>query len=276
MYAGEGEPFLHRGLADIIGHTHDCGIDVAVTTNGVLMTPDVATRILGATRWIKVSCNAGSAKTYARIHQTAARDFDRVIGHLTAAVAIRQAHGHRCTLGLQLLLLPENAAEVETLAETARDIGLDYLVVKPYTHHSRNRHRLEIHYQEFASLAESLSRYDSDTFKVIFRAHTMQKWDAGHRSYQRCLALPFWSYIDAGGNVWGCSAHLGDERFKLGNIQDQTFQAIWEGTARRQLLAWVQSALDLGTCKLNCRMDEINRYLWNCAIRRTMSILSDG
>ena len=29
----------------------------------------------------------------------------------------------------------------------------------------------------------------------------MQKWDGGERDYERCMALPFWSYIDAGGNV---------------------------------------------------------------------------
>jgi radical SAM protein with 4Fe4S-binding SPASM domain len=82
------------------------------------------------------------------------------------------------------------------------------------------------------------------------------------RGYGRCLALPFWSYIDAGGGVWGCSSYLGDERFLYGNIHEETFERIWEGERRRESLAFVASALDPDGCRMNCRMDEINLYLW--------------
>lgn len=77
-----------------------------------------------------------------------------------------------------------------------------------------------------------------------------------------CLALPFWSYIDAGGNVWGCSAHLGEERFLYGNIYENRFQEIWEGEERAESVRWAEKELDTNQCRVNCRMDEINRYLW--------------
>jgi len=34
MYGGEGEPFLHKDIGDIIVHTKRSGIDVGITTNG--------------------------------------------------------------------------------------------------------------------------------------------------------------------------------------------------------------------------------------------------
>jgi len=92
--------------------------------------------------------------------------------------------------------------------------------------------------------------------------NTMNKWDERGRKYENCLALPFWSYIDAGGNVWGCSAYLGDERFLYGNIYENSFQEIWEGEKRAESLEWAESQLDTDQCRVNCRMDEINRYLW--------------
>jgi len=91
----------------------------------------------------------------------------------------------------------------------------------------------------------------------------MKKWDEGSRNYKHCFALPFWSYLDSGGNVWDCSAYLDDERFLYGNIYKNSFRDIWEGEKRRYSLGWVEKELDVKQCRVNCRMDEINRYLWD-------------
>ncbi len=262
MYAGEGEPFLHKELSNIIVHTKQSGIDVAITTNGVLIKPGVPEKILGSTEWIKVSCNAGTADSYAKIHQTKAKDFDIVINNLKHAVQVKKVEGYQCTLGLQLLLLPENEHEVEGLAKIAQEIGLDYFVVKPYTHHSSNSHQFEVQYNNYAHLADKLSKLNTNDFSVIVRTTAMKKWDDKQRDYTQCQALPFWSYIDAGGTVWGCSAHLLNEKFDYGNIIKQSFQEIWEGEKRQELSRWFEKEFDITTCKLNCRMDEINRYLW--------------
>jgi radical SAM protein with 4Fe4S-binding SPASM domain len=91
----------------------------------------------------------------------------------------------------------------------------------------------------------------------------MEKLAEEARGYERCLALPFWSYIDAGGGVWGCSAYLGDERFLFGNINENTFEEIWKGEKRSKAMEFVATELDTSECRRNCRMDEINRYLWD-------------
>lgn len=262
MYAGEGEPFLHRDMTKIIINTKEAGIDAALTTNGILMTSGISEKILGYTEWIKVSCNAGTPESYAKIHRTKQENFNRVISNLAHAVQVRKENGYSCTLGIQMLLLPENAKGVEQLAKTARDIGLDYLVIKPYTHHSRNRHELSVQYDKYADLEKKLRSYSTDTFSVIFRAQAMRKWDKKERYYKKCLALPFWCHIDAGGNVWGCGAHLEDERFLYGNINEQGFQDIWEGQKRKKAMARFEQDFDISACRLNCRMDKINQYLW--------------
>lgn len=262
MFGGEGEPFLHRDLSDIIVHTKQAGIDVAVTTNGVSMGPDISERILGFTEWIKISCNAGTPETYAKIHQTKPMDFHKVMQNASEAAQIRRQQNHKCTLGLQSLLLKENGHEMELLARAAREIGLDYFVVKPYTHHFSNKHEFQINYSEFNDLADKLMKLNTESFNVVFRQNAMKKWDSRTHEYERCIALPFWSYIDADGNVVGCSTYLKDSRFHYGNINTDTFQDIWEGSKRLQSLEWVKTHFNIESCKLNCRMDEINRYLW--------------
>ncbi len=265
MYAGEGEPLVHKEIANIIDHTKKSGIDVSITTNGVLLNEELTDKILCNVEWIKVSVDAATCDTYAKIHRTKPADFDTVIKNMSYAVKSRSLSGFKCALGMQFLLLPENQKEAVLLAEIARDIGMDYLVIKPYSQHffSKTDRYRSIKYNDYVHLADELSSISTEEFNVIFRVNTMNKWDEGTRNYDNCHALPFWSYIDAGGNVWGCSAYLSDERFCYGNINESCFKEIWESEKRQNSLRWVESELDTCQCRLNCRMDEVNRYLWN-------------
>jgi GTP 3',8-cyclase len=265
MYAGEGEPLMHKDISDIIYHTNKSGIDVAITTNGVLLNEGLSEKILGYVEWIKVSVDASTGETYANIHRAKPSDFDTVIKNMSLAVQIKKKNGYKCVLGMQFLLLPENQHEAVLLAEIARDIGMDYLVIKPYSQHlfSKTDKYRNIKYKDYEQIADKLSLLNTKEFNVVFRISTMNKWDQSVRSYENCLVLPFWSYIDSGGNVWGCSAYLSDDRFFYGNINENSFKEIWEGEKRRKSLRWVESELDPGQCRVNCRMDEANMYLWD-------------
>lgn len=264
MYGGEGEPLLHGQIAEIIHHTKKSGIDVALTTNAVLLKESLSEKIIADLEWIKVSIGAATRETYGKIHRTKPSDFDTVFKNLKYALQIKRNNGYKCALGMQILLLPENKHEVVFLAEIARDIGMDYLVVKPYSQHplSKTDRYKDIKYNECMHLSDELSKINTKEFSVIFRSNTMKRWDENIKNYNRCLSLPFWSYIDSGGNVWGCSVYLGDERFYYGNIYKNSFKEIWEGEGRERSLNWVEKELDTEQCRVNCRMDEVNRYLW--------------
>lgn len=265
MYAGEGEPFLHKDIADIIVTTKKSGIDAAVTTNGVLFNEKLAEVTLPYLSWIKISINAAKAGTYAKIHRTIPEDFNKVIRNMVYAAKIRRKNGYSCALGMQIILLPDNYKEVLLLAKTAKAIGMDYLVVKPYSQHLLSKTKIfkDIKYNRYMDLFEKLKKLNNKHFNVIFRMHSMKKWDAAERNYKHCLAFPFWAYIDTGGNVWACSMYLTSDKFCLGNIYRNCFRGIWESRKHARLNRWAAGQLNTDKCRVNCRMDEINRYLWD-------------
>jgi radical SAM protein with 4Fe4S-binding SPASM domain len=265
MHAGEGEPLLNKHIVGIVQTGRAAGIDQAINTNGVLLTPDVAAQLLPHLEWLRVSLDAATADVHKSIHVTHGNDFDKIIHNLREAVRLKKENNWRCTLGFQMVLLPENRHQVKALAELARDVGVDYLAVKPY---SQNPHGIahefeEVNYENDLHMAAELEAYNTENFQVIFRVNAMKKWDTADRSYQRCSAMAFWTYIDAGGSVWGCCNHHGDERFYLGCLYENSFQEIWEGEKRLQMMDWASNEFDISKCRINCRMDEVNRYLWS-------------
>ena len=79
MYAGEGEPLLHKDITDIINHTKLNGINVAVTTNGVMFTKEFSEKCLKSISWIKISVDAGTPETYKKLHCAPHKDFHTVL-----------------------------------------------------------------------------------------------------------------------------------------------------------------------------------------------------
>lgn len=266
MYAGEGEPMLHKKIHEIVKNTKAAGIDVSFTTNGTVINDNFLNDGLPNTSWIKVSINAGTKETYSKIHQTKEKDFEKVISNLKRLIEARDNKNYACTVGAQTLLLPENMNEMKQLIRVARDeIGLDYLVIKPYSQHMFSEtHKYEdLNYDSFLDLEEAFNKECTDKFNVIFRSHTMRKYSESDR-YKKCHATPFvWGYIMADGSVYGCSAYLLDKRFDYGNINTNTFKEIWHSNKRKENFKFIQKDLNIIDCRKNCRMDEINRYLYH-------------
>ncbi|QOG12092.1 radical SAM protein [Arcobacter sp. FWKO B] len=266
MFAGEGEPTLYKPLPNILDVCSEVGIDTSLTTNAVAMNEKTTTNYVKNCKWIKVSINAGTRDVYADVHQTKAEDFDKVIDNLALASKIKKENNYDCTIGAQMLLLPENKDTAVSLAKKMAEIEIDYLVIKPYTQslYGESRKYEGLTYNNMMKLEEELKKYETDSFKVIFRANTMKKLEEDKQPYEKCYSTPnFWAYLMADGSLYSCSAFLQNEKFNLGNINEQTFQEIWEGDKRKENIVYVKDSLDISMCRKNCRMDEINRYLWN-------------
>lgn len=258
--SGEGEPLLNKDLPDIVNSIKGMGVDVAMSSNAALFTEDKARECLKAFTWIRFSVASFEEKSYYEIQRAPEGDLNKVKRNLCDAVRVKRETGARTTLGVQCLLMPGNKEQLPSMAEELREIGVDYLTVKPFSQHLHSDNHYDIDYLEMLDLEQKLKEYENDAFSVYFRANAMKK--VHHtKTYRKCLGLPFMTHIDAKGNVWPCVAHIGTDEFKYGNINEQTFQEIWEGTRRKEVTEklWL---LDINSvCREACRLDAINQYL---------------
>ena len=270
MYAGEGEPLIHKQINEIVAKTKEVGIDVSFTTNAVAMNDRFIENSLQHTSWVKVSLNGGSAKSYAQVHQTREIDFQRVINNLKKAVEFRNKNKLNCTIGVQSVLLPENADEMVNLGKIIRDeIGADYFVIKPFSQEPSSINKLyeDIDYRSMTLRANEkrLKALETENFKVSYRSGTMSNYHEDQENrYTTCYSTPIYmAYLMAEGSVYGCKDHLLDPNFCYGNINKNTFTEIWKGERRRKGIEYVLNELDVSKCRVNCRMDKVNRYLFD-------------
>lgn len=258
--SGEGEPLLNKEMPDIAKGIKACGVDVAMSSNGVLFTKEKAEGCLDAFTWIRFSVASMEEKSYDKIQCGKAGDLEKVRVNLTEAVRIKKDKGLRTTLGVQCLLLPDNMFQLTDMAKQLREIGVDYLTIKPYSQHLHSENTFQIDYGAMLEIEEELKQYATEDFAIYFRANAMKKMHR-EKCYKQCYGLPFMTHIDAKGNVWPCVAHIGTEEFCYGNIYEQTFEEIWEGKKRQEIIEKL-GELDINkVCREACRLDEINKYL---------------
>ena len=259
MFAGEGEPLLHRDITGFVKTAKQNGIDVSITSNGVPFTSEKAELTLPYLSWMRFSVDAGTPETYAKIHGTRDTDFNKLMKNIEGAVRIRDKNQYGVILGVQALLTNKSINELEFLAKSVKDLGVDNIQIKPYSHHPSSKNDLSFDFSEAEEIRPRLEALSDDGFQVVYRTNTIKRLNE-ERSYDSCLGLPFFSLIDARGNVLPCNLYYGNPEFYYGNINQESFSKIWQGNKRKEVLDKIHGQ-GIEGCRKGCRLDVINRYL---------------
>ncbi len=264
MFAGEGEPVLHPELPELVNYAKGLGIEPAITSNFLAMTEEMLESMLPALTWIRCSLNATDQRQYDSIHRGPGDGFERVWANIERAVSIKRANNLATTIGVQCLALPEVVESLPEFAKRVGELGVDYLSIKPCIQHPQMSFQVpELDVERFDEVAGEVESAGTEGFSVVVRRASMSSAASQKRPYEHCLALPFFAEIISDGRVFSCGPHLGDDRFCYGNINETSFEDIWEGERRREICRWVEEEMDLCECMPSCRLDQINRFLWS-------------
>lgn len=267
MFAGEGEPLLHPKIARIAAHTRSCGIDVSITTNGMIGNVETWEDLLPSLTWIRFSIDAATPETYATVHGISSASFERTLTSLKDAVRVKRERNLPVTIGVQFLMIQQNLVDIELALALFSEIGVDYLSFKPYSEHPQMLNKSGFTYSNamIESINEKIQAFVSARTArtaILFRKAATEAYKDGVQRFKSCCALPFWGYVSSGGGFYTCSVYLDDERFKVGDIYSETMEAIFFGEKRKRSIAYAEQDLEIGyECRVNCRMARINEFL---------------
>ena len=263
LLAGEGEPMMNKHTPEAIVYGWADGIDMALNSNGVIMKPEIAEKILPCLTWFRWSIMAATPGIYAKTHGTTSeRDLEKAKENIRMCVEIKRKKNLEVILGIQQVLFNENASEVYKVAKLSKELGVDYFVLKPFSLHPQNKYRprtdLYLIYEKELKKAETLS---DKKFTVIIRWNTFE--DQGKRNYDRCLGLPFLVQISSNGGVYSCCPFFHDDRFLYGDLHKESFERILFGTRRKKVIQFVKNEVDVHSeCMTHCRHHNINKFCW--------------
>lgn len=263
LFAGSGEPVLHPRFADVVMMTKEQGIDVAVSTNGVLLTPTILDSCMESISWIRFSVSAGTEERYLKIHRGRSGDFQRVLDNISYAAELKKKKQYHTVLNVQIVMIPDNVDEIVILAEKVKACGADRYIVKSYGDNFLMENDIQeanqVFFSQNDSLYDELMRLNDEKFSVVYRKNRIQN-EFSARPYHSCLAADFHACICADGSVCPCCHLQGMDNFVFGNINQDAFDVIWRSSRRSEVMEHIKAS-NLKPCPSACKLDVMNRYL---------------
>lgn len=264
VLAGEGEPLLNPELPNIIHDIYEEKIDIGMSSNALLIDENFAQECLGKLKWIRVSLNAGTSETYNIVHSKPEgfRGIESAFENLAKMVEVKKKNNLKTTIGVQMVLIPDNRDEMVILAKKLEKVGVDYFTIKPFSWHERMNVNFEDYLKmcSFDEVRDELKSLKNDHYQIILRENARKSIE-NEKCYERCLGLPVWGYIGSNGDVWPCLAYIGVEKYKYGNIYENTLYDIVH-SERKGIIDNEMMNMDVSGCRKACRLEAINKYLY--------------
>ena len=241
----DGESTLSKAYVPFIQHASKLGIDVGNATNAWEWEPEKIEQVLPHLTWVRFTVAAGKPESYAKIMYKGPEHtevFDRAMSHIKYAVDLKKRNNLKCTLGIQMVLMPEFKDEIIDFSQLALDLGVDYGVIK---HCSDDEFgTLGVDYEKYESmygLLQEAEEMSNDDTKIIVKWEKIK--DKGKPSYKRFYGPQFLLQISGSGLVApsGMFFNARYSKLHMGNFTEERFIDIFRSDRYSRIMDYLAS-----------------------------------
>lgn len=216
QFTGGGEPTVHPDHDELFAFAQGLGLKTAVVTNGIKLLPTMATLNM---EWIRVSVDAGTAETYARIRRVSVSHWNKV---WKSIANLADFDGR---LGVGFVVTPDNYHELPALARLCREYGVDNLRVGA-VFSGAGIHYYNGLFDEIATYIQATKEdLDDKDFEIIdLFGRRVSDLEGGSPTQPFCGYQYFTAYIGADLNVYRCCNTAYTKKGRVGSLNGFRFK----------------------------------------------------
>lgn len=260
---GDGEPTLNEGLYKFVQALSINGVESAVATNGLLLDNKKTKILTENCTWLRFNISAVGEK-YKQIHKGVP---DTAFEHIKDVIGYAVKNKGKCTIGMQMVLIPEAFDQVIPLAKLGVELGVDYVQIKQFSDAGTG---MPMHFDMglYAGITELLQKAESlsnNTTEIII------KWEALEESknitmektwsFDKCVDLPFLFQISGNGKCYPCGYMFNKASYCYGDLQEQRLADILQSNRYWGVVDKVARTPIKDLCQGQCRHSCSNQFM---------------
>ncbi len=266
IFTGGGEPFLFKGLEDVVQYTTSLGIDSVCYTNGNILSELRIKKLLEADPLlVRVSLNAGSEEVYNKFHNPFNKQlaFYKTLNTIEF-LALGSLNHPRTSIGVGYVINEINQHDMVNAALRLREISdkggkIDFVCFRPeFNYYNKKQLSSELLDRTHEIVEKDVRKTLQDTNIYVDNVHcrfTALKEDT--RNYSECRASALCSEISCMGAFFCCDRNF-NRRYYIGNLEQSSLDEIYSGEQRQKLHDYVKSNGHI-VCPPACKSHETNK-----------------
>ncbi len=254
QFTGGGEPTVHPDFAKCYGLAQELGMATALNTNAVLLPKHL--ELAAKSAWVRVSIDAGTPETYARIRNVSPSQFNRTFVTVAELVGVKIRQKLPVIIGVGFVVTKDNWREVVECTQLVKTAGADNIRISAVLQNENEEYFREF-YDEASELCRRAETFSDESFKVI-NMFGERVGDLKQRSpeYSFCGIQHFTTYIGGDQNVYRCCVYAYNPRGLIGSLKDQSFRELWNSQDKQDNF----SGFDATGCA-HCQFNIKNRTI---------------
>jgi MoaA/NifB/PqqE/SkfB family radical SAM enzyme len=252
QFTGGGEPTVHPDHLAIFSHAQKLGLQTSLVTNGCLLR-DGWREVLPKMAWIRVSIDAGTAETYARVRGVKKSMFQRALGNLQEIVGACP----EALVGAGYVVTRENHDELIQGCKKIRDTGAPYVRLAAMFSTDGAGYYDEIYETIKRRIEVARKVVQSDDFKVVdLFGDRISDLEQGAPDYSFCGYQQFCTYIGGNMKVYRCCSTAYTRLGEVGDLSGQRFAEWFHSQQKRRKYA----DFDAKACQV-CQFNDKNQTI---------------
>jgi cyclic pyranopterin phosphate synthase len=240
VLSGEGEPFLHPEIDNVIKLAKEYGAEVHMFTNATFDKEKL--KLLPLIDRLFINISSATKRTYEMVQDVHKRGFfDKVLKNIININLLRKKHGFNLKLEANFIINNLNFREVNDFIILSKKIGIDYAnfsIMNQYPHNKslilsdedirkfrgilnfgiRNRPGIN------SNIRNIYEAFNDDTF--LMSGQDKAKYGGEICKVDHCYMGWLSAYIDFRGDVYICCLRQSEDD-KAGNVNEECFFDIW-------------------------------------------------